>query len=116
MTRPNITEVSTDEAIVRYTDRFFRRVYAETPAIPATYDGKYALIAVIAVNTAPTEAQMDTLQTQIEAITGVHKAFVLIGPARIPLDRVPDDTAETTYSLHIGAEAGFDIRATPVTP
>lgn len=111
MSRPTITEVTTDDVLVRYTDRFFRAVSAETPAIPASYDGKHVVIAVIATDAAPTEAQLDGLETQIEAINGVHKAFVLIGPARIPLDRVPANT-----ELFIHAQASFDIRREVIEP
>jgi hypothetical protein len=111
MSRSNITEVTADEAIVRYTDRFFKRVSAETPAIPAAFDGKYALVVIVATDIAPSEAQMDTLENNIEAINGVYKAFALIGPARIPVDRQPADT-----ELFIRVEAGFDIRPEVVAP
>jgi len=63
---------------------------------------------LVATNAALTETQMDALETAIEAITGVHKAYTLIGPARIPLDRVP-----AGHELAIWARAGFDIRPTP---
>jgi hypothetical protein len=104
MARANIVEQTEAEAIASYTDKFFRRVYARTPAIPAGYDGKYVLLAAIAINIDASEAQMDQFETDIEAITGVHKAFVLAGPARIPLDRVP-----VGHDLRIGIEAGFHI-------
>ena len=108
-----ITEVSDEDAIARYTDRFFRRVYKETDAIPASYAGKYASAIIIA-----TDAQLDDttaaqLETAIEGIAGVHKA-IHMAQGRIPTDRVPVDTAQTTYTLHLGAEFGFNIKATPV--
>ena len=114
MARVNIIEVTEDQAIVRYTDRFFRRVQASTPDIPASYDGKYVSAVLVATSLELTDAQMDNLETQIEAITGVDKAFALIGPARIPIDRVPVDTAEKTYALKINIEAGFNIIETPI--
>jgi len=108
MARSNIVELTTDQVIEQNTSKFFRPVYSETPAIPDTYAGKYAVLAAIAVNVALTEEQMDALETAIEGITGVHKAFVLIGPARIPTDRVPEGT-----DLVIGVEGKFDIKPTP---
>jgi len=108
MARPNVSEMTEDEILVSHTDKFFRRVFAQTPIIPASYDGKYAVMCAIAINIDATEAQMDTLETQIEAITGVHKAFVMVGPARIPIDRVP-----AGHDLRIGIEAGFGISPTP---
>ena len=109
MTRPVIIERTTDEIVALSTDRAFRAVFSETPAIPASYAGKYALLCVMAIDIEATEAQMDAFQTQVEAIANVHKAFVLSGPHRIPLDRVPAD-----HDLTIGTEAGFRIKPTPV--
>jgi hypothetical protein len=108
MARTNIVERTEDEIIVQYTDRFFRRVFASTPAIPAAYDGKYAVMCALAVDIEASEAQMDAMETQIEAIANVHKAFVMVGPARIPLDRVPAD-----HDLTIGVEASFNITPMP---
>ena len=108
MTRPNVTELTDDQIIVANTSKAFRPVMAETPAIPGTYDGKYVMAVLVATDVAPNEAQMDGFETSIEAIAGVHKAFVLIGPARIPVDRQPADT-----DLTIRVEAGFEIRPTP---
>jgi len=51
---------------------------------------------------------MDSLEMAIEALNGVHQAFVLVGPARVPIDRQPADT-----DLTIRVEAGFEIRPTP---
>ena len=104
MARPNIIEVQESEAIIRYTDRFFRRVRATTPDIPAAYDGKYVTAVLVVTDVAPTEAQLDGLETNIEGITGVDKAFALIGPARIPLDRVP-----ASSELRVVAEMAFDM-------
>lgn len=42
MPRPNIVERTEADVIVEITDRYFRRVYNETPAIPTGYAGKYA--------------------------------------------------------------------------
>lgn len=107
--RANIVEKTEEQVIEQYTDKFFRRVHASTPAIPASYAGKYAMMVVVATDVAPSEAQMDGFETDIEAITGVHKAFILVGPARIPTDRVP-----ANHELFIGIEAGFDIKPEPV--
>jgi len=108
MARINTSELTEDKLIEQYSGKVFRPVAAETPAIPASYDGKYVCAVLVAVNSELTEAQMDTLETSIEAIAGVHKAFTLIGPARIPVDRQPVDT-----DLTIRVEAGFEIRTTP---
>jgi hypothetical protein len=109
MTRPVIIERTTDEVVQRSTDRVFGAVFKETPVIPASYAGKYALLCVMAVDIQATEEQMDTFQTQLEAIPNVHKAFVLSGPHRLPLDRVPEGD-----ELRVGAEASFRIRTPPV--
>ncbi len=108
MARSNITELTEDQVLARSTDRFFRRVSATTPIIPGTYSGKYVILAAIAIDVAASEAQMDGFEASIEAITGVHKAHVLVGPARIPLDRVPAD-----HDLRIAVEGGFRIDAEP---
>jgi len=105
MARTNVIEVTCDELVVNATSRVFRQAYAETPVIPSTYDGKYVQLAAIATNAELTGAQMDALETAIEQITGIHKAFVLIGSARIPLDRVPDGN-----DLLITCQGGFDVR------
>ena len=109
MPRQNITEQTEAEDIVRDTSRFFRSVSATTPVIPGSFNGKYALMLVVATDSEATEAQMDALETAIEAITGVHKAFVMIGPARIPLDRVPVD-----HDLRFLVEGIFSFEPTPV--
>jgi hypothetical protein len=110
MARENIVELTDEQVLSAFTDRFFRRVQAKTPDIPATYAGKYVSAVLVATDAQLSEAQMDALETSIEAISGVHKAFCLIGPARIPLDRVP-----TGDELRVVVEAGFDIY-TPDTP
>lgn len=103
--RANIVEKTEDEVLVQYTDRFFRAVHAETPEILPALTGKYALMVLVAADVEASEAEMDAFETGIEGLAGVTKAFVLIGPARIPLDRVP-----TGHDLFISVEAGFDIR------
>lgn len=105
--RANIIELTDAEVRAAQPHRFFKKRYAQTPAIPDTYAGKYVSAVLVATNVALTEAQMNTLETEVEAITGVHKAFVLIGPARIPIDRRP-----VGYDLYIGAEAGFKFEST----
>lgn len=107
--RSNIIEKTEAEVLQENTGKFFRPVFVQTPAIPAEYDGKYVCLAAIAVNVDLTEEQMDAIETAIEGITGVYKAFVLIGPARIPIDRTPEDC-----DLKIGVEASFRIDLTPI--
>lgn len=102
--RANIEELTEAQAIEQYTNRFFKPVVTETPAIPAAYDGKYACILALAVDYDLTEQQMDQLEAAIENINGVTKAFCLIGPARLPVDRVP-----ANHNLIIRTEAEFDI-------
>jgi len=109
MTRTNITEKTEAQVLVQSTGKFFRPVFASTPIIPASYNGKYVCIMAVATDVEVSEAQMDALETAIENISGVHKAFCLIGPARIPTDRVPVD-----HDLKIGVEGKFMIQAQPV--
>ena len=109
MARTNITELTDAQVLVANTSKVFRPVFVQTPVIPATYNGKYAVLCAIAVNVQLSEAQMDALEVAIGAITGVHKAFVMIGPARIPIDRVP-----AGCDLRIGVEGSFRIDPTPV--
>ena len=109
MPRTNITELTDAQVLLANTSKVFRPVFAQTPIIPPSYDGKYICLVAIAVDVAATEAQMDGMETSIEAIPGIHKAFVMIGPARIPLDRVPADC-----DLRIGVEGSFRIDPTPV--
>lgn len=104
MARNNITELTEAEFISQNEQKVFRPAFMQTPAIPASYDGKYALFVALAVDVQATESQMNALETAIEAIANVHKAFVLIGPARLPLDRVP-----ANHDLKIRAEASFGI-------
>ena len=104
MARSNITELTDEQVITASTDRFFRRVGAISGDIPATYAGKYVVAAIITIDTALSEAEMDTLETNIDAITGVHKSFVMIGPARVPIDRVP-----TGDELQAVIEVGWNI-------
>lgn len=108
MARPTIIERTNNEVLVERAELYFKKVYKEVQS-PVTYSGKHAILAVIVTNISPSEAQMNALETAIEGLTGIHKAHVMIGPARIPLDRVPAGN-----DLFIGVEAGFDIRATPV--
>jgi hypothetical protein len=87
---PVIIELTEDDLISVYDTKFFRPVYACTPSIPAEYDGKYALSVVMAVNGDYDQAQIDAIATQIETqYASIHKVFILAGPHRIPLDRVP---------------------------
>lgn len=109
MARANVIELTDEEVLALSTDRFFKAARDETGAIPVAYDGKYYCVAAIVTNVALTEAQMDDLEAQIDAIAGVAKSFVRIGPVRIPLDRVPagDD-------LVVQIESNVDIRTPEV--
>ncbi|MCP4304721.1 MAG: hypothetical protein GY788_07560 [bacterium] len=109
MDRPVVVEKTEAEVIAQSTSRVFRRVQAKTGVIPAAYDGKYVVAALIAINTDATQAQMDGFEVDVEGITGVYNCDILSGPHRIPVDRVPAD-----HDLRILLEAGFDIRPTPV--
>jgi hypothetical protein len=108
MPRPNVLELTDAQVLKAYTGKVFREVSAETPPIPGTYAGKFVVAVLVAVNAEITEGQMDSLEVEIDAIVGVHKSFVLIGPARIPTDRQPVDN-----DLIIKVRAGFDVRTTP---
>jgi hypothetical protein len=109
MPRPNIKERTEAEVLATRTRDFFRSVSNVTPVIPNSYAGKYALMLAVAVNSEFTEANMDALETAIDALTEVHKSFVLIGPARIPTNRVP-----AGHDLRLGVEGRFSIEVTPV--
>ena len=109
MARKNITEQTEDQVLAQSTQKFFRPVFAQTPAIGAGYTGKFVCMIAVATDVEVNESQMDALETAIEAISGVHGAHCLIGPARIPLDRVPAD-----HDLKIGIEGKFTVDPTPV--
>jgi DNA-binding Lrp family transcriptional regulator len=108
MARSNIVEKTDEQVVAESTGKVFRPVFAQTPAIPASYDGKYVMMAAIAIDVEANEAQMDAFEASVEAITGVEKCFIMIGPARIPIDRVPAD-----HDLRIGIEGSFRIDPTP---
>lgn len=103
MPRLNVGELTEDEVLTRSTQTFFKRRYNRTPAIPASFDGKYVILTAVVADIQASEAQMDTLETAIEGLPNVHKAFCLIGPARIPLDRLPAG-AELVGSMDFGWE------------
>jgi hypothetical protein len=100
--RENIGEKTAAEMMAINPSKAFESARATTPAIPETYGGKYVNIMAVATNSAMTEEQMDLLEIAVEEITGIHKAFCLIGPARIPTDRVPDG-----FELKIRCRAKF---------
>jgi hypothetical protein len=108
MPRNNTTELTESQIIETYTNKVFGPVSAQSPTISASYAGKFVCVTLVATDAELSEAQMDALETSIEAITGVYKAFTLIGPARIPIDRKPVDT-----DLSIRVEAGFEITPIP---
>jgi hypothetical protein len=102
--RENIGEKTAAEMMAINPSKAFKPARATTPAIPETYSGKYVNIMAVATDSAMTEEQMDLLEIAVEEITGIHKAFCLIGPARIPTDRVLDG-----YELRIKCRAKFTI-------
>jgi hypothetical protein len=75
-----IVKTSDIELIKNSTDRVWRPRNVRIGPLPA--DQKYAVIAV-ALNPGVTVGDHDTIQTAIEGITGIQKAFVIsygIGP------------------------------------
>lgn len=108
MALPIIIERTDEEVIAYSTDRVFRNARNLSGAISAAYDGKYACFCAIVTDVALTDVQIASLQTQIEAISGVSDAFVRIGSSRLPLDRVPDG-----QELKISVEGGFTITPIP---
>jgi len=115
MPTPGITEISNDEIVVRYSDRVFRPV-SRSITVPDTFSGKYVSAVAVVTNVALNDAQEAQLIAAIEAITGVDLAHVLVGSSRLSHDRLPADTAETTYDLEVRVEMGLNAKATEVTP
>lgn len=89
-----------DEAAVDWIDR--KTAYKQA-LVPASFDGKYATVALIALTQDATDEQLATLEAAINAITGVHQANVFIKPSAIPLST---DTP-VGYDLAISIEAKF---------
>jgi hypothetical protein len=108
MARVNVIERTDDEVRVSDTRKYFRPA-VETVSVPVTYAGKYIVLCAVVTDIEASEAQMDSLETSIEAIPGVHAAHVRIGPARIPHDRLP---AGADLIARIGLE--IDMIPTPV--
>lgn len=108
MPRTNIIEKTEAEALAESSGKFFRPAHAETPAIPAAFDGKYVQLVAVVTDVELDDAAMDALETAIQELAGVQRAFVLIGSARIPVDRTPAD-----HDLVAGVDMAFDIRPTP---
>jgi len=115
MPQPSVMEISADDIVVRYSDRVFRPVRRDIQ-VPAALSGKYVCAVAVITSVALNDTQEAQLKAAIEAIAGVDSAHVLVGSSRLSLDRMPADTADTTYSYHVGVEMGFDVRATEVTP
>jgi hypothetical protein len=109
MALPIIRERTDEEVVARSTDRVFGNVRNVSEAISVTYDGKYACFGAVVTDVALTDVQLESLATQIEAISGVHKAFIRIGSCRLPIDRVPEG-----QELKISVEAGYTITPIPV--
>ena len=107
MPRPVLIEKTEAEIVVENTSKVFRPQSIRTGVVPPTFDGKHVLLCFVVVDVDPNEAQMDQFEIDIEAITGVFKAFIEI-EGRIPLDRVPVD-----HDLRIQGEIGFVIDPTP---
>ncbi len=104
MALPNIVELTDAEILERNEHHRFRRQFSETDAIGPAYDGKYALMVVLAVNINPTEEQIAGFIADVEALAGIYKALPMVGPARIPVDKV--DAGE---ELKIGVTGEFRI-------
>ena len=109
MTRSNIVEKTEADVIVQSPTKFFKPVFVSTPALPPEYDGKYVCLLGVATEGPMSEEQMDILEATLEALPEVYKAMCSIGPARIPLDRIP-----AGYDLKIGVEGKFIIEPIPV--
>lgn len=108
-------EVSDDDIRVQYSDRAFRRAQKEYGPVPATMDGKYVSAYFVVTNVKLDDTTENQLKTAINAIAGVA-GVKHIAQARVPINRVPADTAETTFGLYARATLQWDIKATPVTP
>jgi len=115
MAAPKILELSNDEIVTRYSDRVFRRA-SNKFAVPAAVSGQYVSAVGVVTNVELNDTQIAQLEAAIEAITGVSTAKTLIGPSRLSLDRMPEDTAEETYSFQFSIEMGFDVVKAEVTP
>lgn len=108
-TDADLLDQSCDDVIVRRTDLFRKSVYVESGALNLTdYANKYAMYTVVITNAKLDATQEASLKSQIEAITGVYKAFPLIQRA-VPTDLVPAD-----HDLKMGIEASVKIEPTPV--
>lgn len=109
-TLPTIVELSCDDAIVTYTNKFFRAIYSEAGPIDVVeYADKWVTFLAIITNVDLTDAQVASLKTQIEAISGVYEAFPRIGPYQLPTDRVQEG-----YELFVGIQASVKIKPEPV--
>lgn len=115
MPTPGITEISNDEIVVRYSDRVFRPV-SRTITVPDSFSGQYVTAVAVVTSVALNDAQEAQLKSAIEAIAGVNSAHILVGASRLSHDRLPADTAETTYDLQVRIEMGLNAVATTVEP
>ena len=105
MTLPTITEVSNDDIIICDAERVFRTATAESPPIPGAADGQHVVLLAVTSPVAATDAQIAALEAAVESLPGVTHALALIGPSRLPVDRLPPDT---TLRLHV--TAGYRVR------
>jgi len=115
MPTPGITEISNDEIIVRYSDRVFRPISRKI-TVPESFSGQYVNAVAVVTSVALTDQQEADLTAAITAIAGVNSAHILVGSSRLSHDRLPTDTAETTYDLEVRVEMGLNAKATEVTP
>ena len=107
-TDADLLDRTCDDVIVSRTDLFRKSIYVESGALDLTeYAGKYAMYTVVITNAKLDATQEASLKAQIEAITGVYKAFPLIQRG------VPTDIVPTGYDLKMGLEASVKIEPTP---
>lgn len=111
---PQAVQLTTDEAIVRYTGNILRPVGNQFN-VPAALSGKHCTVVAVITNSALTDAQEAGLKAAIEAIAGVDLAQ-LVCSSRLSLDRMPADTPEVDYQYLVRIELGTDIVAVPVEP
>lgn len=100
-------DLTDEESIIQNTSKIFRPRYVETPAVPASFDGKYMAVVILALDVNPNATQAGQLETAIEAIANVHYAKGLVKRA-IPISRLPANT-----ELRYGVELSTQIRPVP---
>lgn len=93
--RTEIIERTNDELLLAAIDKKFRPAYATYDALPA---GAFILTCAIKTSVRLTDAQMNALETAIQAIAGVQQARVLsLGPP----NGIPVLPAGSTVTLEV---------------